>query len=115
MTRWTVPPVRYPFSCDRFSVSATTPWPAKAASPWTRIGSTVSGGVAQPILPGAGHPLDDRVDRLEVARVRRQAEPDLLPSGRDVGAGGAEVVLHVSGAVNRLRVETSSNSSKICP
>ncbi len=25
---------------DRLSVSATTPWPAKAASPWTRIGST---------------------------------------------------------------------------
>ena len=28
-----VPPVRYPRSSDRFSVSATTPWPANAASP----------------------------------------------------------------------------------
>jgi 2-oxoglutarate dehydrogenase E1 component len=39
-TTWTVPPVRYPRSCDRWSVSNTTPWPANAASPWISSGST---------------------------------------------------------------------------
>ena len=36
-----VPPVRYPRSSDRFSVSATTPCPANAASPWMAMGITV--------------------------------------------------------------------------
>ncbi len=40
----TVPPVRYPRSSDRFSVSATTPCPANAASPWMSTGSTVKPG-----------------------------------------------------------------------
>src|SRR6185312_9234041 len=43
-TMCTVPPVRYPRSWDRFSVSATTPWPANAASPWTSTASTVNPG-----------------------------------------------------------------------
>ena len=39
-TTWIVPPVRYPRSWDCWRVSATTPWPAKAASPCRRIGRT---------------------------------------------------------------------------
>src|SRR5918992_243079 len=38
---WSVPPTRYPRRRDRFSVSATTPSPGKAASPCTTIGSTL--------------------------------------------------------------------------
>jgi hypothetical protein len=37
--------------------------------------------VAELVLLGARHPLDDRVDRLEVARVRRQAHHDLVAGG----------------------------------
>src|SRR2546423_5975972 len=40
-TTWTVPPVRYPRSCERLSVSATTPCPANAASPCTATARTV--------------------------------------------------------------------------
>ena len=39
---WIVPPVRYPCSWLRFSVSATTPWPANAASPCMSSGSTAN-------------------------------------------------------------------------
>ena len=39
-TTCTVPPVRYPRSWERFRVSATTPCPAKAASPCSSTGST---------------------------------------------------------------------------
>ena len=45
----TVPPVRYPLSCDRFSVSATTPWPAKAASPWMSTGRMAARPSSPPI------------------------------------------------------------------
>ena len=59
ITRCTVPPVRYPESPERLKISATTPWPAKAASPWTsteRIGklsarSRIAAGV--PSVGGA--------------------------------------------------------------
>src|SRR5918996_1533383 len=37
---WMVPPVPNPWSADSANVSATTPCPAKAASPWIRRGST---------------------------------------------------------------------------
>ena len=46
MTMWMVPPVRYPASPERLRVSATTPWPAKAASPCNRIDSTGNGSPA---------------------------------------------------------------------
>ena len=41
MITCTVPPVRYPRSWDSCRVSATTPCPANAASPWMAMGSTV--------------------------------------------------------------------------
>ena len=39
-TMCTVPPTSYPGSSERLSVSATTPWPANAASPWIKTDST---------------------------------------------------------------------------
>ena len=36
----TLPPVKNARACDSCSVSMTTPWPAKAASPWMRMGNT---------------------------------------------------------------------------
>src|SRR5918999_6428394 len=41
-TMCTVPPVRYPGTCERLNVSATTPWPANAASPCRSTGRTLS-------------------------------------------------------------------------
>ena len=40
MMKWIEPPVRWPFRPDRPRHSATTPWPAKAASPWMSSGTT---------------------------------------------------------------------------
>ena len=40
ITRWIVPPVLYPRREAMFKVSGTTPWPANAASPWIRTGTT---------------------------------------------------------------------------
>src|SRR5690606_41234485 len=37
---WTLPPTAQPRACDIWNSSITTPWPAKAASPWIRIGNT---------------------------------------------------------------------------
>ena len=37
---WTLPPVKNARACESCSVSMTTPWPAKAASPWIRMGNT---------------------------------------------------------------------------
>ncbi len=52
-------------------------------------------------LLGAGPPLDDRVDGLEVARVRRDRHLDLTGGG-DTGAGGGKVVLDVAAAALRV-------------
>ena len=52
-------------------------------------------------LLGAGATLDDRVDRLEVARVRRQDDLHLRVVGGQEGSLGAEVVLHVVRATLR--------------
>ena len=46
---WIVPPVRYPRSSARFSVSATTPWPANAASPCSISGTTVNPSGPSPL------------------------------------------------------------------
>ena len=54
-------------------------------------------------LLGPGAPLDDRVDRLEVARVGREDDAHLLVVGGEEGALGAEVVLHVVQAALRRR------------
>ena len=52
-----------------------------------------------PGLLGAGRSFDHRVDRLQVAGVRQQADGYLFAVRRDVGAVGFRVVFHVSGDV----------------
>src|SRR5436309_2303149 len=53
-------------------------------------------GVVQVLLLGAHHALDDRVDRLQVARVAGQREVDLPPRARGMVARVAEVILDVA-------------------
>ena len=80
------------------------PCPANAASPWSRIGSTVL-----PCLsPLGGHRRarlaeHDRVDRLEVRRVGQQRQMDLVAVELAVGRG-AEVVFDVARAADVGRV-----------
>ena len=79
-TTWMVPPVRYPVSWESSRVSATTPWPAKAASPWTSTDSTSRHrSLLEHVLLGPDHALDDGVDGLEMRRVRRQRDGELGP------------------------------------
>ena len=90
------------------SVSATTPWAGKAASPCSstgtaRFGSWVSSAPSNFGLQEAGAAGDDRVDELEVARVRVEADRDLLALGGLVDAAVAVVVLDVAGAAVRDR------------
>ena len=88
------------------NVSATTPWPANAASPCTSTGSTARRGVVgDGVALGARHALDHGVDGLEVARVGGERERDLVAVGRLVLADRAEVVLHVARALRARRVE----------
>ena len=49
-------------------------------------------------LLGAGPAVHHRAHELEVARIGRERDGDRLAAGRDVGAFGAVVVLHVAGA-----------------
>src|ERR1051326_8437785 len=63
--------------------------------------------VADELLLRAHHPLDDRIDRLEVRRVRRQRQLHERAVGRLVHPVRAEVVLHVAGALARVRVDVA--------
>ena len=58
--------------------------------------------VLEPPLLGPDPPLDHRVDRLEVAGVRRQRQVDHVLVGRDVVGREAEVVLDVAVAADGL-------------
>ena len=90
------------------SVSATTPWPANAASPWIEDRQhLLARGVAAGVLERARHPLDDRVHRLEVAGVGGHRDVQRLAVGAGEGAGGAEVVLDVAGPLAGERVEVA--------
>ena len=60
--------------------------------------------VADRVLLGADHALDDRVHELEVARVRGEAHADRLARVGLVRAARAEVVLHVARALVGRRV-----------
>ena len=67
-----------------------------------RDGRVVQPGALRAVgLLGACPPLDDRVDRLEVARVRRDRHLDLAGGGHP-RAGGREVVLDVAAAALRV-------------
>ena len=60
------------------------------------------------VLLGPGDALQHRVDDLEVGRVRDQRDVDLAVAERaDVLALGAQVVLHVTGAVRLARVHVA--------
>ena len=78
------------------------PWPGNEASPWIRIGQR-RGRVVDSLarravgLLRAGLTLDDRVDRLEVARIRGERHGDLAGGGRAAPLR-AEVVLDVAAA-----------------
>src|SRR3954462_4561480 len=103
----------------RFSASATTPWPGKAASPCRTIGIAASvsrwacgpwrvvcAARAAPTTTGGGDPGGgghDRVDELEVRRVALEVDEDRVAAGQLVGALGAVVVLDVAGPALRDR------------
>ena len=96
------------------SVSATTPWPGNDASPWMRIGNATAGswtpdaGRAVGLL-GARDAFDDRVDSLEVARVR--GEEDLAsPASVLAAPDGAQVVLDVAACAFRRRCDRLDRS-----
>ena len=112
---WMVPPVRYPRSSARFSVSATTPWPAKAASP-----CSISGTTEKSSEPSAPRSMSSRscLARTMPSRTGSTASRcDGLATSDTVDvvvaehlhvvAVGAEVVLHVAGAVRLRRVQVA--------
>ena len=61
-------------------------------------------GVACPVLAGTHFADDDGVDRLEVGRVGLQRQVHAMAGDIHV-RGGAEVVLHVTGALHVVRLE----------
>ena len=63
--------------------------------------------LVEEVLLGAGDALEDRVDRLEVRGVGRDGDLDLVAGAGDELALGAEVVLHVAGALDRARVDVA--------
>ena len=67
-----------------------------------RFGSWSTSGTLWSVWIDAGLALDDRVDVLEVARIRREPHRHLARLGV-ADALGAEVVLHVSGAAFGIR------------
>ena len=65
----------------------------------------VLAGAVEPVLLGADDALEQRVDRLEVARVGREVDLRRHAALRGELALGAEVVLHVAGTLDGPRVE----------
>ena len=63
--------------------------------------------LVEQVLLGAGDALEHRVDRLEVRRVRGHGDLDLVARAGHELALGAEVVLHVAGALDRARVDVA--------
>ena len=59
------------------------------------------------VLLGAGDALEHRVDGLEVRGVRRDRDLDLVAGVGEELTLGAEVVLHVAGALHRPRVDVA--------
>ena len=95
----TEPPVRWPRRPERPKHSATTPWPAKAASPWISSGSTLIALdiVVELILLGAHLAEHDRIDDLEMRRVGGERQMDAVAVELAVRRG-AEMVLDVARA-----------------
>ncbi len=93
-----VPPVVNPGSCDICKVSAMTPWPVIAASPWMMIGRVAYATGFGAVLFGADDPFEYGIDGIEMRRVGGHRHGDLLAAGVLVAAGGAEVILDVAGS-----------------
>ena len=70
-------------------------------------------GIAESRELGADPAHRDRLDRLEMARVRVQVEPDLAAGRRAQRSGRAEVVLDVAAAERSTAGSTSSKPAKI--
>ena len=88
------------------SVSATTPWPGeRGVAVHEDRQHRERLGVVDRVLLGADHADDDRVDRLEVARVGGQLDRDVLAGAGHELAALAEVVLHVARALHRVGVD----------
>ena len=58
--------------------------------------------LGQQILLGAHDSLEHRVDRLEVRRIGREVHGRIRAVGRQERSGGAEVVLHIARALDRV-------------
>ena len=67
----------------------------------------VLGAAVEHVLLGAGDALEHRVDRLEVRGVRGHRDLDPRAGAGDELALGAEVVLHVAGALHGARVDVA--------
>ena len=67
----------------------------------------VLGAAVEDVLLGPGDALEHRVDGLEVRRVGRDGHLDAVAETREELAFGAEVVLHVAGALDRARVDVA--------
>ena len=100
--RWSVPPVEYPASASRLSVSATLPWPGERRVAVdedregdARIVVALARGAVGLLRPRPS--LDDRVDRLEMARVGDERDRDVAGRRRPRPLR-AEVVLDVAAA-----------------
>ena len=95
------PPVRWPRRPERPKHSATTPWPAKAASPWISSGSTFDAldDVVELVLLGAHLAEHDGIDDLEMRRIGGQRQMDLVAVELAVRRG-AEVILDVARALD---------------
>ena len=93
------PPVRWPRRPERPKHSATTPWPANAASPWISSGSTFDAldDVVELILLGAHLAEHDRIDDLEMRGIGGQRQVHVVAVELAV-RGGAEVIFDVAGA-----------------
>ena len=95
----TVPPVKNARACDSCSVSMTTPWPAKAASPWMRIGSTRAPAVSpRRSWRARTEPSTTGIHDLEMRGIERQRHVHVA-AGRAQVRREALVVLHVARAL----------------
>ena len=93
---------------EQLSVSATTPWPAKAASPWSSTGSTenASGSLMRSCLART-MPSTTGSTVSRWLGLAASSMGIVSPRAAGEGAGLAEVVLHVARALGGLGVDVA--------
>ena len=106
---------RTPRACDSCSVSMTTPWPAKAASPWIRIGSTRA-PVVSPRRSWRAR-TEPSTTGLTTSRCEglNASATCTLPPRRAQVRREALVVLHVARAVHVRRCRTCLRIRRTAP